>query len=174
MFAVNLSAPFFTFYMLDCLNIDVRYVTFYSSLSAGSYLLLLMVWGKLSDQIGNRSILLSIGLLTALIPLLWLGMGVNELSIWLWLPLLHLLLGGTGAALDLCTTNLQLGVAPIARQSQSFALVAAVGGVSGALATTVGGFLVQLTESNGFVVLFAISSILRFAALIPLIFVREK
>lgn len=175
MFAVNLSAPFFTLYMLDCLDIDVRYVTLYSSLSAGSYLLLLMVWGKLSDRIGNRSILLAIGFLSALIPLLWLGMDANELSIWLWLPLLHLLLGGTGAALDLCTTNLQLGVAPIARQSQSFALVAAVGGVSGALATTAGGFLVQLSSaSDGFVFLFALSSILRFAALIPLIFVREQ
>jgi MFS family permease len=174
MFAINLSGPFFSLYMLSNLSIDVRYVTIYGSLSAGAYLLSLMAWGKLSDRIGNRSILIAIGFLTAFTPLLWLGMGINEISVWLWLPLLHLLLGGTGAALDLCTTNLQLGVAPIARQSQSFALVAAVGGVSGALATTVGGFLVQLTESNGFVFLFALSSILRFAALIPLIFVRER
>lgn len=174
MFAINLSGPFFTLYMLDNLSIDVRYVTLYSSLLAGAYLLSLIAWGKLSDRIGNRSILLSVGILTALTPLLWLGMGANEISIWLWLPLLHLLLGGTGAALDLCTTNLQLAVAPIARQSQSFALVAAIGGVSGALATTAGGFLVQLNVSNGFVFLFALSSILRFATLIPLIFVREK
>ncbi|PSF39506.1 MFS transporter [Aphanothece hegewaldii CCALA 016] len=174
MFGINLSAPFFSLYMLGSLNIDVRYVTIYSSLSAGSYLLSLMAWGRLSDRIGNRPILMILGIINALTPVLWLFMSGNQLSVWLLLPLIHLLLGGTGAGLDLCTTNLQLGVAPRSRQSQSFALVAAIGGVSGALATTAGGFLVQFTEHSGFVFLFVLSSILRFAALVPLIFVREQ
>lgn len=174
MFAVNLSTPFFALYMLSWLNLDVRYVTIYSSLQAGAYLILMIAWGKLSDRIGNRSILIVIGLVSAFVPLIWLGMGNNPLSIWLWLPLLHLLLGGTTSAIDLCTTNLQLGIAPIARQSHYFGIVAAVGGVSGALSTTAGGLLVEWMETGGFPLIFALSCALRLAALVPLIFVREQ
>ncbi|GFE71699.1 MFS transporter [Chroococcus sp. FPU101] len=174
MFAVNLSAPFFALYMLGWLNLDVRYVTIYSSLHAGAYLISLIAWGKLSDRIGNRPILMGIGFISAFVPLLWLVMGNNAISIWLFLPLLHLLLGGTTSALDLCTTNLQLGVAPIARQSHYFGIVAAVGGVSGALSTTAGGLLVEFLKNGGFPVIFGLSCALRLAALVPLLFVREQ
>lgn len=174
MFAVNLSAPFFALYMLGWLNLDVRYVTIYSSLHAGAYLISLIAWGKLSDRIGNRPILIGIGIISAFVPLLWLGMGNNAISIWLFLPLLHLLLGGTTSALDLCTTNLQLGVAPIARQSHYFGIVAAVGGVSGALSTTAGGFLVEFMESGGFTFIFILSCVLRLASVLPLLFVTEQ
>jgi MFS family permease len=174
MFAINLSGPFFTLYMLDNLRLDVRYVTLYGSLYAAAYLLMLIGWGRLSDRIGNRPLLLAIGIPVSLTPLLWLAIDGGETSVWLWLPLLHLFLGGTWGAIDLCMNNLQLGVAPIARQSKYFALVAAIGGVSGALGTTAGGFLVQFADFGGFPCLFTLSGGLRLIALIPLIFVRER
>ncbi|NJR64442.1 MAG: hypothetical protein HC772_02525 [Leptolyngbyaceae cyanobacterium CRU_2_3] len=45
------------------------------------------------------------GIVVAAIPLLWLMTGTGFLSIWVWLPLLHLLIGGTWAAIDLCLNN---------------------------------------------------------------------
>jgi Na+/melibiose symporter-like transporter len=48
--AVNLSSPFFNLYMLDTLDLDV----IYNSLQAGATLLMLILWGKLADKIGNR------------------------------------------------------------------------------------------------------------------------
>ncbi|MCC5670567.1 MFS transporter [Nostoc sp. CHAB 5784] len=171
--AVNLSSPFFNLYMLDTLDLDVSYVTIYNSLQAGATLLMLIVWGKLADKIGNRPILICIGILVAATPLLWLGIGANRLDIWLWLPLLHILTGGTWAAIDLCNNNIQLAIAPTKNQSIYFAIAAAVAGASGALGTTIGSFIVQFAQFGGLLGLFALSSLFRLAALIPLLFVKE-
>ncbi|MEH1970171.1 MFS transporter [Nostoc sp.] len=171
--AVNLSSPFFNLYMLDTLDLDVSYVTIYNSLQAGATLLMLILWGKLADKIGNRPILICVGILVAATPLLWLGIGVNHLDIWLWLPLLHILLGSTWAAIDLCNNNIQLAIAPIKNQSIYFAIAAAVAGASGALGATIGSFIVQFAQFGGLLGLFALSSLFRLAALVPLMFLQE-
>ena len=173
-FAVNLSAPFFNIYLLDTLGLDVRWVTLYTSLGAGANLLLLVFWGKLADRIGNRPILVLVGILVALTPVLWLATGADEMSIWLWFPLLHILAGGTWAAIDLCNNNLQLSVAPTQHHATYFAIAGAVTGVSGALGATTGGLLVQFSQAGGILGLFALSSGVRLLALLPLLFVREQ
>ncbi len=173
-FAVNVSAPFFNLYMLDNLGIDFRAVTSYSSLNAGANLLMLVFWGKLADRIGNRPLLLIIGVLVSLTPLLWLGAGSDAISLWVWLPLLHLLDGGTWAAVNLCNNNLQMAVAPLRNQSSYFAIAAAVGGVCGAMGITAGGFLATPAGVGGVAGLFALSAVLRLAALLPLVFVQEQ
>jgi MFS family permease len=172
-FSVNLSAPFFNVYLLNNLALDISQVTLYNSLSAGANLLLLMFWGKLADRIGNRPILIGVGIAFALFPLLWLITGANPLSTWVWLPLLHLIAGGTGAAIDLCSNNLQIGLAPNRNQSTYFGIAAAFAGISGALGTTAGGGLAQFGY-GGLLGLFALSSVLRLGALLPLIFVHER
>jgi MFS family permease len=173
MFSVNLSAPFFNLYMLDNLALDVSWVTIYNSLTAGANLLMLIFWGKLADRVGNRFLLLTVGVLVAMTPILWLGTGTDALSIWLWLPLLHILAGGTWAAIDLCNNNIQLGIAPTQNQSSYFAIAAAIAGVSGALGTTAGGLLAQFADYGGIPGLFALSTGVRLLALLPLIFVCE-
>ncbi len=172
-FSVCLSAPFFNVYMLSNLALDISQVTLYNSLSAGANLLLLMFWGKLADRIGNRPILVGIGIVFAVLPLLWLTIDTNSLSIWIWLPLLHLAAGGTAAAIDLCSSNLQLGIAPSYHQSTYFGVAAASAGISGALGTTAGGFLAQFGY-GGLLGLFALSSVLRLGALLSLVFVHER
>ena len=173
MFAVNLSAPFFNLYMLDSLNLDVSLVTLYSSLTAGANLLMLVLWGKLADRIGNRPVLLVIGILVAVIPLFWLGAGADSTSVWVWLPLVHLLSGGAWAAIDLCNNNIQMSVAPVRSQASYFAIASAIAGVTGAIGTAAGGFLAQASSTGGLTGLFALSAALRLIALLPLIFVRE-
>ncbi len=172
-FSVNLSAPFFNVYMLNDLQLDINHVTLYNSLAAGANLLVLILWGKLADRIGNRPILLGAGIVFAIFPLLWLGTGINLWSVWVWLPLLHCISGGTSAAIDLCSNNFQLSIAPNRNQSTYFGVAAAVAGVSGALGTTAGGFLAQFGY-GGFLGLFALSSVLRLGALLPLVFVHER
>lgn len=173
MFAVNLSAPFFNLYLLDDLGLDVSWVTIYSSLSSAANLLMLVFWGKLADRFGNRFLLLTVGILVAMTPFFWLGTGTDSLSVWFWLPLLHILAGGTWAAIDLCNNNIQLGIAPQQNQSSYFAIAAAIAGVSGALGTTAGGFLAQFADYGGLPGLFVISTIVRFIALAPLVWVQE-
>ncbi|MBW4618133.1 MAG: MFS transporter [Cyanosarcina radialis HA8281-LM2] len=174
MFAVNVSSPFFNLYMLDNLAIDIRWVTIYTSLNAGASLLMLVVWGKLADRIGNRPLLVLVGILVALTPLMWLGSGNNPIYLWVWFPLLHLLTGGAGIAIDLCGNNLQMAVAPERHQATYFGITAAVAGLSGALGTTAGGFLAQFADYGGLPGIFALSAVLRLVALLPLVFVQEK
>lgn len=172
-FSVNLSNPFFNLYLLEDLQLNVTLVTLYTSLSAAANLLMLVIWGRVADRLGNRFLLLSVGLVVALTPVLWIGTGANGLSVWLWLPLLHMLGGATWAAIDLCLNNLQIGIAPIYNQSGYFAIAAAIAGVCGALGTVAGGYTAEMAGYTGLLGLFMLSGLLRFAALIPLFFVEE-
>ncbi|MEW6494340.1 MAG: MFS transporter [Cyanobacteriota bacterium] len=173
-FAVNVSAPFFNLYLLGDLNIDVSVVTIYGSLGAGANLLMLIFWGKLADRIGNRPLMITVGILVALTPLLWLEAGTASIFLWVWFPLLHMLGGATWAAIDLCSGNLMMSVTPLRNQSLYFAIAAAVPGVTGAMGITVGGFVATVTGLGGLPVVFALSAVLRLFALLPLIFVHEE
>ena len=135
---------------------------------------MLVLWGKMADRVGNRPLLLLIGLLVAVTPLFWLGTGTESVSLWVWLPLLHLLSGGTWAAVDLCSSNIKMELAPSEHPSTYFAIAAAVAGVSGGLVTTMGGFLAQLEYLGGLPGLFAVSAGVRLIALLPLVFVQEQ
>lgn len=173
MFACNLSAPYFILYMLDTMHLDVSLVTLYGSVQAGANLVMLILWGKLSDKIGNRPILILVGVLLALIPLFWLGIDINVFSLWLWLPLLQMLIGGVWAAINLCNNNMQLGIAPVKERSIYFAMTAAVSGGSGALGATIGGLIAQNPSLGGLSGVFLVSFVFRFGAIIPLFFVQE-
>jgi len=172
-FGVNLSSPFFNLYLLDNLALDLSWVTFYNTLGVGANLLMLLFWGKLADRIGNRPILLLDGVLVAVTPLLWLGTDATSTSIWLWFPLLHLLGGGTLAAIDLCMNNMQLSIAPLQHHTKYFAITAAIGGVAGAMGALVGGGLAQSANVGGMTGLFTLSSMVQFVALLPLVWLQE-
>jgi len=173
-FAVNISAPFFNLYLLGDLNLDVSVVTLYNSLGAGANLLMLMFWGRLADRIGNRPLMITVGILVALTPLLWLESGTSPIFLWAWFPLLHILGGATWAAIDLCSGNLMMSVTPLCNQSIYFAVAAAVPGITGAMGITVGGYVASLTGFGGLPMAFALSAVLRLLALVPLVFVHEQ
>ncbi|MBW4561668.1 MAG: MFS transporter [Mojavia pulchra JT2-VF2] len=173
-FAVNISAPFFNLYMLDNLDIDISVVTIYHGLGTGANMLMLLLWGKLADRIGNRPLLLLVGVLVAVTPLLWLVVGSDQISYWVWLPVLHILAGGTWAAIDLCTNNMMMGIAPLRYQSSYFAIAGAIAGITGAIGITAGSFLATLPNAAGLLGLFVLSGLLRMVALVPLVFVHEQ
>lgn len=173
MFAMNLSAPFFNLYMIKDLALDLTTVTLYTSLIAGANLVMLVFWGRLADRVGNRPLLLLVGVVIAVTPLFWLFVGSDSVSIWIWLPLIHLVCGGFGAATDLCITNIQMSVASASRPSQYYAIAAAVAGTCGGLGSAAGGYIAGLDIIAGLTGLFALSAILRLLALIPLVFVQE-
>ncbi|KPQ32606.1 MAG: Major Facilitator Superfamily [Phormidesmis priestleyi Ana] len=171
-FSVNLSAPFFNFYLLDRLQLDVQWVTVYSSLRYGGFFLAIMLWGRLADRIGNRPVMIINCVLAASIPFMWSYVDAGVVSVWLALPMLHLLQGGTFAALELCLANIQLELAPVRQQSAYFAIAAAVMGVTGALGTTAGGYLAELS-AVGLPALFALTAVIRLLSITPLAFVKE-
>jgi MFS family permease len=173
-FAVNISAPFFNLYLLGDLNLDVSVVTLYNSLGFGANLLMLMFWGRLADRIGNRPLMIFVGILVGVTPLLWLEAGTAPIFLWAWFPLLHIIGGATWAAIDLCSGNLMMSVTPLHNQSIYFAIAAAVPGITGAIGITVGGFVATVTNFGGLPTVFALSAVLRLFALLPLVFVHER
>jgi MFS family permease len=173
-FAVNVSAPFFNLYLLGDLNLDVSVVTLYNSLGAGANLLMLIFWGRLADRIGNRPLMVIVGVLVALTPLLWLEAGTAPIFLWAWFPLLHILGGATWAAIDLCSGNLMMAVTPLRNQSIYFAIAAAVPGITGAMGIAAGGYVATVTNFGGLPTAFALSAVLRLFALLPLVFVHER
>ncbi len=173
-FALNLSAPFFNLYLLQDLGIDVGWVTLYNSLTSLANLALLMPIGRWSDRIGHRIPFVVMGAVMALLPLLWLGVGTDALSLWVGLPLLFMVTGGASAAIDLCINNLQIEIAHDRHQSQYFGIVAAVIGLSSAAGTVVGGALDTIDALGGLTGLFVISSILRLLSLIPLLLLQKE
>lgn len=175
MFAFNLSTPFFNLYMLDTLDLDVSWVSMYGSFQAGAGMLMLILWGRLADRVGNRAVLFITGILVAITPIFWLLIGNSSADIWVWLPLLHIFIGASVNPIELCGSNLQIAIAPTKNQSIYFAIAAAVAGGTGALGTTIGGFLAASTSFvGGLPGLFAISVGFRLIALIPLTFVQEE
>jgi MFS family permease len=174
MFAINLSAPFFNVYLLQNLHIDVGWVTLYNSLASGANLAFMIPFGRWSDKIGNRLLLLTIGFVMAALPIFWLGTGVDTISLWVGLPLLFMLNGMASGAIDLCGNNLQLEIAPENDRAKYFGITAAVAGVSGALGTIAGGGLAQWDAIGGTIGLFAISTVIRLFALVPLLFLQEE
>lgn len=172
-FAVNLIIPFYNLYLLDNLHLDLNWVSLYTSIHAGANLVMLVIWGKVADRLGNRPLLIVAGVFVALLPLLWLGVGNNTHSIWLWLPLIHLFKGAMWAAVELCSNNIQMEIAPAEHPTSYFAIAGAIGGICGALGTTAGGQLAQLGVIGGLSGVFLISTGVRLFALLPLIFVQE-
>jgi MFS family permease len=174
MFSLNLSAPFFNLYLLQDLSIDLSWVTLYNSLTSVANLAFLIPFGRWSDTIGNRLPLVGMGLVMAILPLLWLFVGTDSLSLWVGLPLLYMLNGGASAAIDLCINNLQIEISHDRHQAQYFGINAAISGISGALGTVVGGGLVGIDGLGGLTGLFAISSIFRLLSLIPLLWLQPE
>lgn len=70
-FAVQVSAPFFTPYMLYDLAFDYKTYTIVIAAAQIVKILMLPVWGNLTDRYGTKKILTLTGFLMPIIPLLW-------------------------------------------------------------------------------------------------------
>jgi MFS family permease len=147
----------------------------FNTIYTGANMLMLLVWGGLSDRIGNRPLLLFAGIAIAVTPLFWLLANTAPLKahLFIYLALFHIVWGGTWSAIDLCTNNIQIVIAPREHRATFFAIASAMTGVSSAFGTTVGGFLAQGAHYEGLWGVFFLSAIARAIALIPLLFVHE-
>jgi MFS family permease len=174
-FAVNLSTPFFNLYMLDNLDVDLNWVTLFSSIGTGTNMLMLLVWGRIIDQFGSRRLLICTGLAVVMMPLFWLLTDLPQVhaQLWIYLAIFHVFWGGMWAAIDLGNNHIQIAIVPIEHHATFFAIAAAVAGISGALGTTAGGILIQSARYDGILGVFSLSAMLRLVAILPLLFVRE-
>ncbi|ATB33499.1 MFS transporter [Melittangium boletus] len=168
--AVGLSAPFFTFYMLNNLKMSFLLMSVQLAAVAAVRMLSAPLWGKLIDRLGAQPVVMLCSLGIGFLPLVWLFPSPS----FLW-PLVAdaLLAGVLWGGHNLAIFALPLAVAP--RKGRPFYLAAfsTAGGLSYALASSLGGGLASLLPTEftlgghlwaNLQVLFLLSGLARMAA----------
>ena len=158
-FCTNISAPFFTVYMLRDLHFS--YLSFVIVNSAGSLATILFVtyWGRRADRAGNVRIIRIACFLIPLVPIAWL---ISK-QVW-FLVIVQTFASFAWAGFDLANVNFLYDAAPPEERTRRIALFNAMNGVAVCLGALTGGLLAtRLPPLFGFSLLslFALSGVLR-------------
>lgn len=159
---VAISAPFFAVYMLEELQFTYLEYSINLMASIATQFTTLRFWGKISDQYGNRLVMLLSSTAVPAIPLLWL---VSDN--YFWLLLAQLLSGLAWSGFNLTSANYLYDIRPHHTNFATYAAVQAaitavlvfIGGLAGGyLASVSGALAAQLPFTLGsalFIVFFA-------------------
>jgi len=115
-FAVAISGPYFTLYMLRDLGLSYFQFMILSVASVAVQFLTLNRWGRLSDLFGNRLLLVTTGTIITIIPALWL-ITTN----YYWLLTVQALSGLSWAGFTLSATAFVFDLTPAEHRATLFA-----------------------------------------------------
>ncbi len=167
-FAINLAAPFYGVYMINILKIDFSTLTIFGTAATVATLLMMKIWGPITDMLGNKPVVILSSIVLAAVPFLWLTAvpGIYYIPV----MAAHILTGAFMAGAGLSQFNILIKLSPQAGRSVFLALYAAVTGFTGAIAPLAGGTLTGILGNFSPVILgrtltelhllFVISSIL--------------
>ena len=143
-FAVNLAAPFYGVYMINALKIDFSTLTVFGTAATVATLIMMKIWGPITDKLGNKPVLIVSSLALAAVPFLW----VSTIPGRYYIPVMgaHILSGAFMAGAGLSQFNILIKLSPREGRSVYLALYAAATGLTGALAPVAGGRLSFLME----------------------------
>jgi len=168
---------------LRYLELPYSVVAALSALSALADFIGMRMWGGLSDRTGNKPVIVIAAVCAAPVPLLMLPVTGAWSSTLLLLPIVYAGGGFFLAGYNLCTANILFNLAPRERDSFFFAWWAALTGIASGTAALIGGFLANWAASRtiaagtfsmeGLKLVFLLSGVLRFAALLVLRGLRE-
>ncbi len=182
MFVTQMAGPFYAVYMIESLAIDFSTITWFITFATLASLFMLRIWGPISDEFGNKPILMVAGLAHAFIPLGWMVAqpGVYFAPI----AVAHVLSGMFYAAIMLAHLNILLKLSPERGRSVYIATFNGMIGLAVAVAPIVGGWILDLTaawtftvgqwEINHLHVLFLLSGALQLGVLFMLIGIHEQ
>ena len=170
-FGTSISGPYFAMYMLQDLRFTYHEYTVVVATVVLAQFLVMRSWGAISDQFGNRKILMVCGSLVALNPLFWL------LSSRLWyVVLIQLYSGVFWAGFNLAAANFVFDAVTAPKRARCIAYQAIINGffvlsgslLGGYLATSLpadwGDALGYFVQPSKFLSLFVLSGILRVLA----------
>ena len=161
-FAVNLSSPFFTVYMLSVMNIGYQWYGVVAASEILARILMQRYWGILSDKFGDRSVMVLCNILIVFYPLLFLFVKTP-----FHLILVSLFSGVAWSGFDLTTFNYLLDVTPPENRFSYIADYKMTTGFALFLGPLMGGLISQyfsgttLLWLEGLQILFLISFVLR-------------
>lgn len=181
MFVSQMAGPFYAVYMIENLGVDFATLTWLVTFATLASLFMLRIWGPISDQMGNKPVLIVAGVAHALIPLVWV---IAQPANYYWpLVLAHVLSGIFYCALTLAHVNILIKLAPNPGRSIYIAVFNAAIGLAVAIAPIIGGWLLAafngLTwqagsfQLSGLHVLFLLSGGLQLVVLLAVTRVQE-
>lgn len=171
-FAVYISAPFFTAYMLYDLHFSyTRYMIILSVPLVAKYFSL-PIWGKFSDKYGNKKIMSLTGYLMPVVPLLWI-FSTN----YYFLIFAEIFSGVVWAGFDLSTLNFIFDSTTPQKRARCVSYLSVVTGIMVFLGTMLGSVLIEYNNLfwTKYYLAFLVSGVLRaFIAAILLPRIKER
>ncbi len=141
-FAVNLATPFFTVYILRQLKFGVTFVLVLSIVSQIANLMVLRMWGQLTDRFANKSVLgVAAPVFIACIAAMAIASQIHDrLVCGAYLVCLHALMGMASAGVGLASNNIAIKLAPRGAATVYIATNSLITSAAAGLAPLLGGF----------------------------------
>ncbi|MBU3759516.1 MAG: MFS transporter [Candidatus Omnitrophica bacterium] len=161
-FATQISAPYFSVYLLRDLNMDYLSFTGIQLASVLGGLVAFPIWGRHADQVGNAKMLQLASFLIPSIPFLWL---ISPHP--LWLGLVEAFSGFLFAGFGLCAVNFIFDAISQSKRVQCLSYFALFCGMAIFAGASLGGLIADRLPpigGSGLCTLFVISGILRSAS----------
>ena len=164
--SVNLSAPFFTPYMLKDLGFDYMTFTVINSAAIIAKLLSMPLWGRVADRHGSRSVFSAMGFLLPVIPVLWVFMD----DVWQIL-LLQLFAGVVWGGYEVASFSFMLDITRPKERISCVAYYNLMNGLAVFAGAMLGGLIVRYNDIfwSKYLLVFAVSGAMRLAVSIVLV-----
>ncbi len=151
-FAINLALPFFTVYMLRTLGLEMTSVVLLTVVAQVTSVLFFEVWGKLSDQYSNKSVLRVSGPIYLVAIAAWTltTLPIAKFALLPILAIIHILLGMAQAGVNLTTGNIGIKLAPKGDATCYLASSSFFSNMAAGLAPVLGGILAFILPWEAF------------------------
>ncbi len=176
MMAIGVGSAFWSPFMLQKLKMSLFEMQVYGSIHTASMLISYNFWGKFIDRYGNKSAMKIAIFLGGINPMMWLFMRADNYSI-IWVE--GIFSGFMWAGAGIVATNFVLSIAKPGSEQVYSGIYGAVGGLGMMFTTMLAGIFYpasttifgKFLESEQ--IIFGISGVLRWTALIPLLYIKE-
>ncbi|MDK2839788.1 MAG: hypothetical protein PWQ83_1354 [Thermosipho sp. (in: thermotogales)] len=146
-FILLLTAPFFSYHQLKNLHIPMTYISYATIVMTLISMLFYFIWGKMSDKLGNKTVMISGILIVSFTPFIWILM--NE-KYWPFAMGLDAVISGIGWA----AINLSLLILPMEAAKRIspmyFAVFGFFGGLGGLIGSISGGYFAAIFNKYNF------------------------
>lgn len=162
-FAVYLSAPFFTPYILRDLGMDYFQLTVITSVAVVTKFLAMDMWGKASDKYGTKKVLGFAAYLIPIVPILWIFSG----NFW-YLVAIQIFSGFAWAGFEICAFNFILDSTSSQKRATCVAYYNLLNGIGMIAGAIIGGVISTLPTFfwSQFYMVFFISFLARYVVAI--------
>jgi MFS family permease len=133
-FSVYFAAPFFTVYFLQDLHFSYGFIAALGTASGFADLLGMRFWGRISDKVKNKAVIRFSSAVAIFLPFAWIFVRPGSTV----LPFVINIIGGLfWAGINLCMSNLLLGISPKENRSlffSTFNIMTGLGAATGPIA----------------------------------------